>query len=403
MDQLWKYYSQAERWLSQATKSLYYPPDRRRVRQELKDHLEEKSLRYQNAGMSESEAIRKALADMGDPDETAQLLRAVHKPWLGWACRIAKNTMILLLVFFSWMSFRGDISPESLGFQSQEQLFDDDTKLTLIADRDAEWTQNTLRFGPFDYGIDSVWCRLCREKTRDQETNAEDGFWNYNENCLLLRFTAAPWHILRRSVLEDKLYLLNQNGEEIAFYIDEVQRVRPWETLVAIDFYPQPGDLASTQISVYMNQEGTTRSLQIKLGDWRLASDALSSVADSAKDLQLLTEMPCASADDPDRPELYSSIARSELTGARSASCSNRVELTHETVSIPWARQGSYRVDVYYYVPHIYTAADSSENIMVANSDTPEDGNPQTMAVLRCPADAFRCRCESVQTGGSSL
>ena len=81
-------------WMDRALKGLYDPLDRRRVRKELWAHYGDRCAGYQSVGLRYAEAAKKALADLGDPEETSRLLRSVHKPWLGFSLQLARLLLL---------------------------------------------------------------------------------------------------------------------------------------------------------------------------------------------------------------------------------------------------------------------------------------------------------------------
>lgn len=92
----------AEYWLDLATEKIRFLPDRKAVRQELQDHLEDRMEAGKAKGLSPYEAEQAATAAMGDPEALAEELARVHSPWWGrlwrlsqWALAIA----VLVTVF----------------------------------------------------------------------------------------------------------------------------------------------------------------------------------------------------------------------------------------------------------------------------------------------------------------
>ena len=75
----------AEGWLDKATAGIRFGPDRREVRRELEEHLEDKALDLQRIfpDLTQEEAQDRAAAEMGDPAEIGRELARIHKPWLG--------------------------------------------------------------------------------------------------------------------------------------------------------------------------------------------------------------------------------------------------------------------------------------------------------------------------------
>ncbi len=80
------------RWLDGATGGLKFPPDRRAARQELLDHIMDRTEAYRRnfPDMTAGEAERKAVEQMGDPQEVGRALARLHHPWVGflwYGCR----------------------------------------------------------------------------------------------------------------------------------------------------------------------------------------------------------------------------------------------------------------------------------------------------------------------------
>ena len=82
----------AEGWLDKATAGIRFGPDRKEVRRELEEHLEDKALDLQRIfpGLTEDEAKERAAAEMGDPEEVGRELAKVHRPWLGYLWRVSQ-------------------------------------------------------------------------------------------------------------------------------------------------------------------------------------------------------------------------------------------------------------------------------------------------------------------------
>jgi hypothetical protein len=68
-----------ERYLDQVCRSIGGPrPLRQHVRQELREHLLDAAARHRSAGLSEEEALTKALEEFGQPEEVRSELEATH-------------------------------------------------------------------------------------------------------------------------------------------------------------------------------------------------------------------------------------------------------------------------------------------------------------------------------------
>ncbi len=88
-----------ERWLRDAVKYVKFPPDRKRVREELYEHMLSRNLEYLEEGFSEIEADQRVCRAMGDPEEVGKALAEVHKPFWGYFLRALRLVTVLVLIF----------------------------------------------------------------------------------------------------------------------------------------------------------------------------------------------------------------------------------------------------------------------------------------------------------------
>lgn len=91
--------SPGERWLDIATAGIRFGPDRKAVRAELAEHLEDKTLDFLRIfpDLTEEAARERAAAEMGDPEEIGKELAKVHKPWLGYAWLASKALAVFII------------------------------------------------------------------------------------------------------------------------------------------------------------------------------------------------------------------------------------------------------------------------------------------------------------------
>ena len=89
-----------ERWLELATFRIAFIPDRKAVRAELEEHLEDKALDFQRIfpGLTQEEAQDRVAAEMGDPAEIGRELAKVHKPWLGYFWRVSQLLLAAVVI-----------------------------------------------------------------------------------------------------------------------------------------------------------------------------------------------------------------------------------------------------------------------------------------------------------------
>ena len=96
----------AAEWLDAATRPIRFGPDRRAVRSELEEHLEDKTLDLRRIfpDLTQEEAWARAVSEMGDGAELGRELARVHRPWLGYAW-IASRVVLGLAVWAVVMLF----------------------------------------------------------------------------------------------------------------------------------------------------------------------------------------------------------------------------------------------------------------------------------------------------------
>lgn len=118
----------AEGWLDTAVKKIRFKPDRKQVRKELEEHIEDKALDLQRIfpDMTREEAQERAVSNMGDPAEVGKELAKVHKPWLGYAWLASKVLLVFVLtvifLFFVNGAYLGRVQDVVAGpGYSQEQ------------------------------------------------------------------------------------------------------------------------------------------------------------------------------------------------------------------------------------------------------------------------------------------
>lgn len=88
-------------WCRDATAKIKYPPDRRAVERELRQHLDDRYDALIAKGLSPDEATRQTLTAMGSAKEIAPQLAAIHRPHWGYAWMAVKwVTIVLIIVAF---------------------------------------------------------------------------------------------------------------------------------------------------------------------------------------------------------------------------------------------------------------------------------------------------------------
>ena len=89
-------------WAMAAVRGIVSQKERESAQQELWDHILDHKEALLAAGFSREEAERQAIAAMGDPGETANLLRKAHQPVLTRLLQITKWAASVLAVVTVW-------------------------------------------------------------------------------------------------------------------------------------------------------------------------------------------------------------------------------------------------------------------------------------------------------------
>lgn len=82
------------RWAEKAAAHIRFPGDRPAVIRELTEHMEDHCEALLAEGFGETEAVKTALAAMGDADETGEALARIHRPFLGYFYKAAKIALL---------------------------------------------------------------------------------------------------------------------------------------------------------------------------------------------------------------------------------------------------------------------------------------------------------------------
>ena len=85
-------------WYRRAVSKIIYIPDRIAAEQELKDHMEDCYEQLLAQGFSPEEAELRTVEAMGDADEVARQLAAVHRPFWGLLQQRSRKVLIIMIV-----------------------------------------------------------------------------------------------------------------------------------------------------------------------------------------------------------------------------------------------------------------------------------------------------------------
>lgn len=95
-------------WCAVATSKIGFPPDRKVVREELQQHMDDRYDALIEKGHSPEEATAMTVEAMGDARELAPQLAAIHRPFWGYLLRISRIALVIavcLCVVSVWNYF----------------------------------------------------------------------------------------------------------------------------------------------------------------------------------------------------------------------------------------------------------------------------------------------------------
>ena len=278
-------------WLERATKPLRFPPDRRRVKQEFTEHFEERVEGLKEWGMSLGAARKKAVEMLGNPEETGELLRQVHKPWLGWVLRLVRLALIALVIAVAVKLIDGT---DTLCFLTKNQVLQEfhvadgtytyggeKEVYTTVAER--PWVGDEgIKFGSFSVRFEDVIYRYYR-----RDWIAEDG--KTTTVCdlgadVLLRFTGAPWDKLPQD-FSRYVRIVDDNGTayNTLLYDDSARdisvtdcRALPWAYVVCISFDHGDWPEDAKRLDIFLGRGENVQKMSVWLEDWQIRdADAL--------------------------------------------------------------------------------------------------------------------------------
>ena len=87
------------KWCHTATKKIVFPPARRAVVKELRQHMEDRYVGFTDKGFFSDEASRNTLSAMGNAEDLAIQLAEVHPPRWGYAVWICYALAVILVIF----------------------------------------------------------------------------------------------------------------------------------------------------------------------------------------------------------------------------------------------------------------------------------------------------------------
>ena len=213
-------------WAEQAVKGIILPEERESAKQELLDHIDDHTEALVSAGLPEQEAKRQAVAAMGDPEDTAKLLRKVHQPVLTRLIQIARAvaiclacvltlTFLIRYVSLQLPDYFDPVQPGGVAWFLQHDPLPDSVDYRRVLEPQAKG-----RLG--DYGVEVEWVSVSHMPGLTEEKyHIWGGEWRV---AVHVKFTRSPFSdqpVFRSPItLEDSHwvcadYYLSGNGHEI--------------------------------------------------------------------------------------------------------------------------------------------------------------------------------------------
>ena len=186
----------AEYWLDLATEKIRFLPDRKAVRQELQDHLEDRMEAGKAKGLSPYEAEEAATAAMGDPSALAEELARVHSPWWGWLWRLSQWVLaiaILITIFSAlpqlWEDIQYHLDSPSFPLSVEEgsytrEYYADYTKEIRVPQ---VWDiGGSVDLGHYRFTVSGAW-------VEEWTISGEDAGDSYAVRQLVITLQASTW------------------------------------------------------------------------------------------------------------------------------------------------------------------------------------------------------------------
>ena len=186
----------AEYWLDRATEKIRFLPDRKAVRRELQDHLEDRMEAGKAKGLSSYEAEEAATAAMGDPEALAEELAKVHSPWWGRLWRLSQWILAIatLVTVFSaaprlWEDIQSGIDTSSFPLSAEEgsytrEFYADYTKEIRVPEA---WDiDGSVTLGHYRFTVTGAW-------EEEWTVSGEDAGDSYGVRQLVITLQASTW------------------------------------------------------------------------------------------------------------------------------------------------------------------------------------------------------------------
>ena len=181
-------------WVDLATRKIRFGPDRKAVGRELAAHIEDLQEKYQAQGLSPYDAEMKATEEMGDPEDIAEELGRLHKPYLGWLWRLSQWVLGITAVIaaFAVIPSLSSLPSQFPTYHPQPpeavevQEYGDGTERTVALLQSWE-PEGKVKLGSYHFTIPMAWL------TRADARTAADGTVYPESYELTVVLRAATW------------------------------------------------------------------------------------------------------------------------------------------------------------------------------------------------------------------
>ena len=213
-------------WADLAVAGILSKSEQAAAKQELLDHMEDHMADLMAAGFSREDAEKHTVFAMGDPEETAKLLRKAHQPILTRLIRIAQGVAICLAMFLvltflircvslQLPGYYDPVQPGSIAWFLQHDPLPDSVDYRRVL-----YPVAKDKLG--DYGVEVEWVSISHMPGLTEEKyHIWGGEWRVAVHAKFTRSPFSDQPVFRSPItLEDSHwvcadYYLSGNGHEI--------------------------------------------------------------------------------------------------------------------------------------------------------------------------------------------
>ena len=233
-----------DEWIEEATGGIVLAKDRRLTARELSDHFSDHRDALLESGMSDAEAEEEALAALGDPKETRQLLRAACQPVLSLLIKAANVLLLLTALFLFGMLV--ELQPSewdrfSMAYWKEPSVADTFSALSQSDDMVRACVSDTAAAGAFHFTV--VDAAFNRNIDRSDTSLV----------AILLVKATAPFYLYAPDILENHLEADDSNGlHYINYEQHSYQDILDQVPMLSCRFYAKRSGCWYYQVRLYL-------------------------------------------------------------------------------------------------------------------------------------------------------